>query len=300
VRYQITHRTEYTYGETVPLCHNVARLRPRDLPRQTCLRHELAVSPAPAFRRDRLDFFGNHVSSFSLQEPHRGLSVTARSEVDVGAPVDGLVLPGVPWEEAVARLSMGPEPELRAARAFVFASPRARHDAGLAGYARPSFPPGRPLAEAVLDLTRRIHDEFRFVPGVTSVGTTPEEVFRTREGVCQDFAHLEIACLRSMGLAARYVSGYVLTDPPAGSLRLPGADASHAWIAVHHPGFGWVDYDPTRGAMPGDAHVTAAWARDYDDVAPIKGVLIGGLNQTLKVAVDLVPLSGAGAPPPAA
>jgi transglutaminase-like putative cysteine protease len=289
VKYRVTHLTEYTYGEPVPFCHNVARLRPRDLPRQTCLRYDLVVSPLPAFRRDRLDFFGNHVSSFSLQEPHQGLSVAAHSVVDVEAA-----------GEAVARLASGPDPELRAARAFVFPSPRIAYSIQAAAYAQPSFPPGRPLAEAILDLTRRIHDEFRFVPGVTSVGTSPELVFRSREGVCQDFAHLEIACLRSLGLAARYVSGYVLTDPPPGSPRLAGADASHAWLAVHHPGFGWIDCDPTRGAIPGDTHITAAWARDYDDVAPIKGVLIGGSHQTLKVAVDMVPLSGEAAPSPSA
>ena len=250
-----------------------------------------SLAPPPAFLRERVDFFGNHVASFSLQESHQGLSVTANSDVEVGPLPDASQAPDLTWEEAVAQLASAPDPTLRSARAFVFPSPRAGPSPDLADYARPSFPPGRPLSEAILDLTRRIHDEFRFVPGATSVGTSTAEVFRSRKGVCQDFAHLEISCIRSLGLAARYVSGYVLTDPPAGSPRLEGADASHAWLSVHYPGTGWIDVDPTRGAIPGDTHITAAWARDYDDVAPIKGVLIGGWHQTLNVAVDLVPVS---------
>lgn len=291
MRYEIVHVTEYAYGEAVPLCHNVAWLRPRETERQSCLRHELVVSPTPVVLRERVDFFGNPVTSFSVQNSHLALSVTARSEVEVQPAAGPTGLFPMSWEEAVAVLANGRDPGVRLARQFVFESPQIRHDPALADYAMPSFPSGRPLAEALLDLTRRIHAEFRFVQGCTSVGTPVADVFRSRQGVCQDFAHLQAACLRSMGLAARYVSGYILTEPPPGQRRQLGADASHAWISAYVPGTGWLDFDPTQGAAADEGHITAAWARDYDDVAPLKGILIGGRQQSLRVAVDVVPIS---------
>jgi transglutaminase-like putative cysteine protease len=290
VKYEIIHVTEYSYAEAVPLCHNVARMRPRETDGQTCLRHELTVTPVPAILRERTDFFGNPVAAFSVQNPHLKLSVVARSEVDVHASSSSSGLFPMSWEEAVGVLSSGRDPDARMARQFVFDSPQVRSDRVLAEYAGASFPAGRPLAEAVLDLTRRIHEDFRFAKGTTSVGTPVLEVFRSRQGVCQDFAHLEIACLRSMGLAARYVSGYILTEPPPGQPRQPGADASHAWVSVFNPGSGWMDVDPTQGGIAGLDHITVAWARDYDDLAPLKGILLGGLQQSLRVAVDVVPL----------
>ena len=290
MKYRIRHVTEYEYDEAVPLCQNVARLHPRDTHRQRCLSHELLVSPVPALRRDRIDFFGNPISCFSLQEPHSALSVAALSEVELGPADDPGTCAAVPWEAAVAALASAEEPHARAARPFVFESPHVRHEAALAEYARPSFTPGRPLVESVLDLTRRIHAEFKFVAGATTVGTPVLDVLASREGVCQDFAHLEIGCLRSLGLAARYVSGYVRTKPAPGKERLVGVDASHAWLGMFLPGYGWLDFDPTHGAMPADAHITAAWARDYTDVAPLKGVLIGGRGQSLKVSVEVEPL----------
>lgn len=279
MRVRITHATSYVYAEAVPLCHNVARIRPRDTATQRCLSYSLAITPLPAWRRDRLDFFGNHATHFSVQEPHEGLSVVAVGELELAPPGPRPV--SGPWEEAVGRQDVLP---------FRFASPFVQPDAALADYARPSFPPGRPLIEAALDLTARIHADFRYVPGVTAVGTPAAEVLRTRQGVCQDFAHLQIGCLRALGLAARYVSGYALTDPPPGGLRVPGADASHAWLAVAVPGAGWVDLDPTRGGIPDGTHATIGWARDYGDLPPLKGVLLGGRGQSLKVAVDMLPL----------
>jgi transglutaminase-like putative cysteine protease len=291
LRYDIVHVTEYAYTDPVPLCHNVARLRPRDTERQTCLRHELTVSPAPAILRDYRDLYGNRVASFSVQNPHHKLTVTARSEVEVAAPAGAVGLFPTSWEEAVAILAGGRDPVARAAKAFVFESPQIRHDPELARYAEPSFAPGRPLTDALLDLTRRIHDDFRFVNGATTVGTPVLEVFRQRQGVCQDFAHLEIACLRSLGLAAGYVSGYIVTEPPPGQPRQVGADASHAWVSAFVPGSGWLDVDPTQGTLADEGHITVAWARDYDDVAPLKGILLGGRQQSLRVAVDVVPLA---------
>ncbi len=290
MRYEIVHVTEYAYDEAVPLCHNVARLRPRETERQTCLRHDLNVSPSPVVLRERVDFFGNPVTSFSVQNSHLALSVTARSEVEVQPPSGPSGLFPMAWEEAVVILATGRDPGVRLARQFVFESPRIRHDPALRDYAAPSFPPARPLAEAVLDLTRRLHADFRFQKGCTSVGSSVQEVFQSRQGVCQDFAHLEIGCLRSLGLAARYVSGYIVTEPPPGQPRQVGADASHAWISVFVPGTGWLDFDPTQGCMADEGHITVAWARDYDDVAPLKGILIGGRQQSLRVAVDVVPV----------
>jgi transglutaminase-like putative cysteine protease len=297
VRYEIVHVTEYSYGEAVPLCHNVARLRPRETERQTCLRHELIVAPSPVVFRERLDFFGNPVTSFSVQNSHLALSVTSRSEVEVQAPSSPSGLFPMTWEEAVGILATGRDPELRLVRQYVFESPQIRHEAALAEYARPSFAPGRSLPESVIDLTRRIHEEFRFERGSTSVGTPVLDVLRMRRGVCQDFAHLEIGCLRSLGLAARYVSGYIVTEPPPGQSRQPGADASHAWVSAFVPGTGWLDVDPTQGRPVGEDHITVAWARDYDDLAPLKGILLGGQQQSLRVAVDVIPLPESDASP---
>jgi len=291
VRYEIVHLTEYSYGEAVPLCHNVARLRPRETDRQTCLRHDLIVSPTPLVFRERIDFFGNPVTSFSVQNTHLSLSVTARSEVEVQpAPGPSGLFP-MTWEEATGILASGVDPGVRLARQFVFESPQIPHQSVLADYARPSFAPGRSLPEALLDLTGRIHSDFRFEKGCTSVGTPVLEVFQARQGVCQDFAHLEIACLRSMGLAGRYVSGYIVTEPPPGQPRQVGADASHAWVSAFVPGTGWMDVDPTQGGIADENHITVAWARDYDDVAPLKGILLGGQQQSLRVAVDVIPVA---------
>jgi transglutaminase-like putative cysteine protease len=297
VRYEIVHVTEYLYGEAVPLCHNVARLRPRETERQVCLRHELVVAPVPAVLREWADFFGNPVTSFSLQDSHLSLGVTARSEVEVQPAPGAAGLFPTAWEEAVDILAAARDPEVRLARQYVFESPQVRPEPALAEYAQPSFPAGRPLAEAVLDLTARIQGEFRFEKGFTSVGTPVMEVLRSRRGVCQDFAHLEIACLRSLGLAARYVSGYIVTEPPPGQPRQPGADASHAWVSAFVPGTGWLDVDPTQGRAAGEDHITVAWARDYDDVAPLKGILLGGQQQSLRVAVDVIPVPEGDASP---
>ena len=290
MRYEIVHVTEYAYDEAVPLCHNVARLRPRESDRQTCVRHDLKVSPSPVVFRERVDFFGNPVTSFSVQNTHVALSVTARSEVEVQPSSAPSGLFPMTWEEAVAILAAGRDPGMRLARQFVFESPRIRHDPALRDYAASCFPSGRPLAEALLHLTQLIHADFRFQKGCTSVGSSVQEVFRSRQGVCQDFAHLEIGCLRSLGLAARYVSGYIVTEAPPGQPRQVGADASHAWISAFVPGTGWLDLDPTQGRMGDEGHITVAWARDYDDVAPLKGILLGGRQQSLRVAVDVVPL----------
>jgi transglutaminase-like putative cysteine protease len=291
--YRITHATRFEYEELIPLSHNIVRLRPRDHGAQVCLRHELFVLPSPAVRTVGLDYFGNYVTWFSLQEPHIVLRIAAQSEVQVDPPARPDLSQGPSWERVLQMLTTASDSDTLAARQFSFESPHVPLSSELAEYARASFAPGRPYLQCVLDLTERIYHDFEFLPGSTKVGTPIADVFQSRKGVCQDFADLQICCLRSMGLAARYVSGYIATHPPPGKARLAGADASHAWVSVYLPGVGWVDFDPTNGLMPSDSHVTVAWGRDYEDVGPTKGILIGGQHHWLDVSVDVVPIEAA-------
>jgi transglutaminase-like putative cysteine protease len=204
-----------------------------------------------------------------------------------------------PWEHALHVLRQERDPETLDAYQYAFDSPYIRLGADLAAYAAPSFPTGRPLLDAALDLTRRIHADYRYDPTATTTATPLEKVMELRRGVCQDFAHLQIGCLRSLGLAARYVSGYLLTNPPPGRPRLVGADASHAWLSVYCPGSGWIDLDPTNNQIPHDNHILVAWGRDYEDVSPVNGVVLGGGKHYVTVAVDVVKLNeGDGQAPP--
>jgi transglutaminase-like putative cysteine protease len=286
--YRVLHTTEYIYSESVPLCHNVIRLRPRNTTVQTCNRSELSITPAPAVRRDRVDFFGNHISWVSLQESHDALVIEARCEVDVAATLLPADVTGPAWERAVEQVAG--DRSLYAIKEFTFDSPYVDCSPDLAAFARPSFAANRPLLPSVLELTQRIFKEFTFDSGATTVGTPVGEVLEHRRGVCQDFAHLEIGCLRSLGLAARYISGYVVTHPAPGKPRLLGSDASHAWLSVYIPDVGWVDFDPTNGVMPSNEHVTIGWARDYSDVSPVEGVTVGGHRHSMYVEVDVEPV----------
>jgi transglutaminase-like putative cysteine protease len=228
------------------------------------------------------DYFGNPTTFFAMQGAHKGLTVRARSRVAVSAaPVPGPA-DTPPWEAALEHKALPLE-----AVECAFDSVPATAGDELAAYARRSFTGGRPLLEAVIDLTRRVHEDFAFDRSATTVGTPLETVFKLRRGVCQDFARLEIACLRSLGIPAHYVSGYLETVPPPGAERLAGADASHAWLAVYCPGFGWIDVDPTNNVIPSTSHVTLAWGRDYGDVSPIRGVILGGGGHSLRVNVDV-------------
>jgi transglutaminase-like putative cysteine protease len=264
-------------------------VRPRDHGGQTCRWHQLAVRPAPAINIARLDYFGNTVSWLGLQESHTELVVESNSEVEVRLKLRPDPSQGDCWEQVHKTILGPPEKGLTAVRQFIFDSTYVKRSPVLAAYALSSFCPERPLLECVLALTLQIHRDFKYLPGSTKVGTPSLEVLHTRQGVCQDFAHLGIACLRSLGLAARYVSGYIATTPPPGKPRLAGVDASHAWMSVFTPDFGWVDFDPTNGVMALDSHITVAWGRDYDDVGPIRGILVGGQRQRLDVSVDVVP-----------
>ncbi len=287
--YKILHRTTYRYKYPVSVGNQVAWLTPRSRPGHTLSAHELHIDPLPATLTQRTDFFGNRQWFFTIQQPHRELVVEARSEVSVGAaPLAVDTSPA--WEEAARTVPSDTTAEGLDACQFCFESPRIRLRPEFAAYARLSFTAERPLAEALLDLTSRIHTDFRFDSKVTNVRTTTEEVFKKRRGVCQDFAHLEIACLRSLGLAARYVSGYLRTYPPPGRPRLVGADASHAWVSAWIPGAGWLDLDPTNNLVPTNGHVTLAWGRDYGDVSPLRGLILGGGAHTLRVGVDMEPM----------
>jgi transglutaminase-like putative cysteine protease len=288
MKYRITHRTHYRYSQPVVLCHNEARLQPRQAPHQACLASTVMVEPTPAEWAERQDFFGNRVLYFAVEEPHQGLTVSAISDIELASPPAPPGLDASPaWEALHAILLEHADAESRLARQFVLDSPCAAAAADPRAYAEPSFPSGRPVLAAVADLSRRIHREFRFDPQSTTVATPVSEVLAQRHGVCQDFAHLAIACLRSLGLPARYVSGYLETEAPAGLPRLQGADLSHAWFAVYVPGVGWVDFDPTNDCQPSERHVTTAWGRDYGDVTPLKGVIFGGGAHTLEVSVDM-------------
>jgi transglutaminase-like putative cysteine protease len=288
--YKIVHRTTYKYKYPVSAGTHVACLKPRALPHHQVAHSELHIHPRPATRTERVDFFGNRLCFFTIQEPHRELVVEARSEVIMGANATPLPQPQLPWEEVARSLPDDQSPEGLEAYQFGFESPRIRVRPEFADYALQSFTPGRPTLEALLDLTTRIYKDFRFDSKVTNVRTPTEEVFRKRRGVCQDFAHLQIACLRSLNLPARYVSGYLRTYPPPGRPRLVGADASHAWVSAYCPGIGWLDLDPTNNLVPSNGHVTLAWGRDYGDVSPLRGLILGGGAHTLNVAVDMEPL----------
>lgn len=292
MRHHVRHITEYRYDDLVPLCHNVLHLRPRETERQVCLSSTITIAPDPESRRDRRDFYGNYVTWMSLQEPHQRLRIDARSEVDVRPFEPPELFRWPAWEDVVAQLRSRREPAFLDARQFTFDSPHVPRHADLAAFAAKSFVSGRSLWDATLDLTRTIYRDFKFDSGATMVGTPVLDVLRHRHGVCQDFAHLMIGGLRSLGIATRYVSGYLVTRPPPGKPRLVGADASHAWVSVFFPDFGWIDFDPTNGCVPSHEHITVGWARDYDDIAPVKGVILGGHGHSLSVSVDVEPIDG--------
>lgn len=288
--YRILHRTTYRYKYPVSFGNHVACLKPRTFPFHNLSFSSLNIHPFPATCTERSDYFGNLLCFFTIQEPHKELVIEARSEVNVDISPKDSLQHSPPWEAAATSLRDDHSTEGLEAYQFGFDSPRVRTRPEFAVYARQSFTPRRPIIESLLDFTARIHNDFRFDPRVTNVRTATEEVFKKRRGVCQDFAHLQIACLRSLGLAARYVSGYLRTYPPAGKPRLVGADASHAWVSAYVPGSGWLDLDPTNNLVPSDEHVTLAWGRDYSDVSPVRGLILGGGAHTLKVSVDLEPL----------
>lgn len=295
--YDVHHVTTYEYTAPVSLSQQLLHLAPRTLPYQLCLAHALTVEPAAAEYVERVDFFGNRIVQFAVRAAHQALVVEARSAVHLGARwADAGFDESPAWEDVRARLRDVTQPPLIDAVQYLFDSPNVTLSPALAKYARGSFGEGRPLVESCADLMARIHADFAFDPTATTVATPVLEVLARKRGVCQDFAHLMIACLRSLGLAARYVSGYLLTNPPPGQPRLVGADASHAWVSVFCPHYGWVDFDPTNDVLPELDHITVAWGRDFSDVTPMRGVILGGGMHEVEVEVTVSPLDEA---PPA-
>lgn len=285
MRYRVVHQTRYDYRETVTLCHNEAYLLPRDVPGQRCLNSTLAISPHPVQLSERRDVYGNRVGYFAIQAPHTVLTVTATSTLALD--IVPLPVESPPWDTVREQVLGDTSAAGLVARDMLLDSPFVQPDARIHDYVRGIMPPGEPLLEAVMRLTERIHADFVYDPHSTTVVTPLAEVMAERRGVCQDFAHLAIACLRSLGLPARYVSGYLETLPPPDQPKLQGVDASHAWFAVYQPGQGWIDFDPTNRQMRTDQYITTAWGRDYGDVTPLKGVVFGGGPHQLTVAVDV-------------
>ena len=285
--YSVRHRTTYRYDEPVSLSHHAAHLRPLDRHQQTCRAHQLMIEPLPTSIEQTTDYFGNGVMVFTIAGPHQSLIVESTSEVEMRPMTLDPTAGQDAWERIAEAASAPHEPEDLVAAEFAAASPAAEVTPVVQRYAAPSFPPGRALIEAALDLAHRIHDEFKFDPHATTISTPTEEVLRLKRGVCQDFAHLMIAGCRAHGVPARYVSGYLETDPPAGGKRLVGADASHAWVAVYAGHGVWLEIDPTNNRLAGTSHVAIAQGRDYGDVSPLRGVILGGGDHVVEVAVDV-------------
>jgi len=289
-RYTVEHETRYVYTAPVSQSWQLARLTPRNLPWQKLLSCTIQIDPPPDERHDAPDSFGNTITHFGLHGAHRMLRVSMRCSVEVGARPVAEATPFQPWEsvrEAVRR-----DPGLNALAPALMSEPSSLVplSEGARAYAFESLAPGRDWLEAVTDLMQRIHAHFDFEPGATTVSTSVDEVLHQRRGVCQDFAHLMLACLRGHGLPARYVSGYLLTDPPEGRPRLMGVDASHAWVAAYSPACGWVEFDPTNNQLADGRYITLAWGGDFADVVPLRGVILGGGTQDMDVSVSVMPL----------
>jgi len=285
MRYRTVHTTSYQYQQPVAQCQNEVRLTPCSLPHQRVRETHIHVQPEPSLIEPHMDYFGNRVTYFAIFQRHERLTVTATSLVEVDAAEPEIEFP-LPWEVARDQLSRAADDACLKASEFVFDSPYVAAGAELADYACPSFSSGRPLLDAVRELSHRVHTEFVYAPKSTSIDMPLPEVLRNRRGVCQDFAHIMIGALRSLGLAARYVSGYLRSGK-----QYPGAEASHAWMSVFIPGSGWHSFDPTNNVRPSEGHVTLAFGRDYGDVTPVKGVTLGGEDQVVDVQVSVQPVA---------
>lgn len=287
--YDVRHETRFHYAAPVSISHQLLKLRPRRSNRQNVHAVRVDVTPHPSVQRSWVDYFGNEVEFLTVQEPHRDLVIVSHAQVEV-LPGMNIMLDFSPaWEVVAQSLQTPTHAEALGAAQYCFASPYVGVHGALRDYALETFTAGRPLLEAVMALTTRIYEEFTYEGGVTDVYTPVLDVLKLGKGVCQDFAHLQIACLRALGLPARYVSGYLVTRPPAGQEKLQGADESHAWLSVWCPELGWVDFDPTNNLIPNLEHVTVAWGRDYGDVSPVSGFIFGGGAHEVAVAVDVVP-----------
>ena len=290
MKFKISHRTSYRYRRPVVQSQHLVHLRPRTSENQRVIHHSLLIEPAPTTQTEITDTFGNATSLLRVEDEHSEFIVHARSTVEVACPNVVNLESSSAIEDVVTgrvRLDADPDPGVLQ---FTCASRHTPNSRAIHDFARASFPAGKPILAGAMQLTTRIFRDFKFDPTATDVSTPILRVLEMKRGVCQDFAHLALAALRSLGLPARYVSGYLLTRPPPGQIKLRGTDASHAWFSVWSPETGWVDFDPTNGIIPVGEHITVAYGRDYDDISPISGVLLGGGNQTMTVSVDVEPV----------
>ena len=290
MRYRVRHETVYRYGGDVAHSHQLLHLTPRDSAIQTCHSRTITLDPQPSTRREDVDAFGNCVTRLEYDLPHDRLEVLAEVAVEVDAPRDVTDTQSAAWEGVRDALTYSGQPmtaaDLDACR-FRMESSYVRIKQMFSDYAADCFAPGRPLLAGAESLMHKMHRDFSYEPGTTDISTSAIEAFAARRGVCQDFAHIMLACLRSRGLAARYVSGYLRTTPPGSDASLLGADASHAWVSVFCPPFGWIDLDPTNDVRVGSDHIVIAWGRDFGDVSPLRGVIVGGGRHRLSVRVSV-------------
>jgi transglutaminase-like putative cysteine protease len=290
MRYRVRHETVYRYGGDVAHSHQLLHLTPRDSANQICRSRTITLDPQPSTRREDVDAFGNCVTRLEYDLPHDRLEVLAEVDVEVDAPRDVWDTESAAWESVRDALTYSGQPmtaaDLDACR-FRMESSYVRVKQTFSDYAADCFAPGRPLLAGAESLMHKMHRDFSYQPGTTNISTSAIEAFTARRGVCQDFAHIMLACLRSRGLAARYVSGYLRTTPPGSDASLLGADASHAWVSVFCPPFGWIDLDPTNDVRVGTDHIVIAWGRDFGDVSPLRGVIVGGGRHRLSVRVSV-------------
>lgn len=290
MKYHVLHETHYCYKGTVTLSQQLLHMAPRDFNTQICLSHHIQINPTPSETKVNIDYFGNISEYFAIFTPHQALLVRSEFMVELSAkPSLGMLQNSTPWEIVRQQINQTNTPFLEAT-SYLYTSPNVPCSPALAAYAAISFTAGRSLLDAAFDLTQRIFREFEFDPEATDIATPLSEVLENKRGVCQDFAHLMIGCLRSLGLACRYVSGYILTTPPEGKERMIGADASHAWVSVFSPQHGWIDFDPTNNCLVQMEHITVAWGRDFSDISPMRGIVLGGGKQTLEVSVTVTPV----------
>ena len=288
MNYTIQHKTAYTYFKPVSCCHNILKLLPRNTPQQYCKSSSVKIFPQPDVVNEYEDFFGNKTIYFSIEKEHRQLTVNITSVIEKQLnTANEIDLPVNSSMEAIKEELQTINQQSVAVKQYIFETPMTAWNAAIATYTLESFKPMRPVYEATKELMHRIYKDFEFKPGFTTIATPLSVVMRERKGVCQDFAHLAIACLRSVGLPARYVSGYIETISPEGVEKLVGVDASHAWFSAFIPGMGWVDFDPTNNVLPTNQHITIGWGRDYADIAPLKGIILSSGLHKLLVSVDV-------------
>jgi len=293
-KYSVRHETTYRYAADVMHSHHLLHLVPRPAPYQECLEHELQIEPASHRRVDGLDAFGNPLIRLELAQPHRELRVISQMQIEVYARPAVSPETTAPWEkvrDSFAYHGAWPSRDQLEAARFRHESPHVRVKQSFTDYSAACFTEGRPILAAAEALSTKLHDDIEYAPGVTTISTSPTEVLETRRGVCQDFAHLMISCLRSRGLPARYVSGYLRTNATQGESgeKLVGDAASHAWVSVWSPPYGWIEFDPTNGCFAGTDHIAVAWGRDFGDVSPLRGVILGGADHQLSVTVRVSP-----------